>query len=58
MRSTGDLIDLRRHQPVNNPMHFRNITSHDFKFGVRWMLDAPMQYARKSIALPPLMRRG
>ncbi len=40
---TGDLVTYLGQNSVNNPMHFRNITSHDFKFGVRWMLDRPMQ---------------
>jgi opacity protein-like surface antigen len=34
------------------PFIFNDIYSHDFKLGVRWMLEAPVQYA------PPLMRRG
>ncbi len=53
---TGDIITYTGGNAVNNPMHFRGITSHDFKFGVRWMLDAPMMH--KPISLPPLMRRG
>ena len=42
---TGDLPHLRRHQPFNNPMKFHNITSHDFKLGVRWDLISPQVYA-------------
>ncbi len=39
------------------PMQFDNITSHDLKFGVRWMLnDAPAMPS--AIELPPLMHRG
>ena len=34
-------------------MHFKNITSHDLKFGVRWDLSSPPVYAP-----PPLMRKG
>jgi opacity protein-like surface antigen len=33
------------------PFTFNHITSHDFKLGVRWMLEPPAQ-------TPPLMRRG
>ena len=48
--SLGDALggDLRTYDGqnfVNNPMHFRDITSHDFKLGVRWMLDAGPVYA-------------
>jgi hypothetical protein len=32
-------------------MHFKNITSHDVKFGVRWMLQPEPAYA-------PVMTRG
>ena len=38
-------------------MEFRGITSHDFKLGLRWMLDAPME-RKQMIDLPPLMRKG
>ncbi len=34
-------------------MQFKDITSHDLKFGVRWDLSSPAVYAP-----PPLMRRG
>ena len=37
-------------------MHFRDITSHDFKLGVRWMFDAPAPM--QPMMPPPLMRRG
>ena len=33
-------------------MQFKDITSHDLKFGVRWMLQPEPAYQ------PPLMRRG
>lgn len=39
------------------PFTFNHIYSHDVKLGVRWMLDAPV-YERRSIDLPPLMRKG
>ena len=38
------------------PFTFKNITSHDFKLGVRWMLEQPIQH--QPMSLPPLMRRG
>jgi opacity protein-like surface antigen len=38
------------------PFTFKNITSHDFKLGVRWMLEQPIQ--TQPMSLPPLMRRG
>jgi len=38
------------------PFSFKHITSHDFKLGVRWMLEPPMQ--SQPMTLPPLMRRG
>jgi opacity protein-like surface antigen len=38
------------------PFTFNHITSHDFKLGVRWMLEAPTQ--TQPMMLPPLMRRG
>jgi hypothetical protein len=59
--SLGDGIsgDIKTYTGVNavyNPMEFNNITSHDLKFGVRWLLDAPME--RQPAMLPPLMRKG
>ena len=50
---TGDIICLRRHE--HRPTircTFKDITSHDFRFGVRWMLQPEPVYQ------PPLMRRG
>ena len=38
------------------PFTFNHITSHDFKLGVRWMLEPPTQ--TQPMMLPPLMRRG
>ncbi len=49
---SGDLITFTGVNNVNNPMHFRDITSHDVRFGVRWML--PGGYAPP----PPLVRKG
>ena len=49
---TGDIVADDGLNTVNNPMHFKDITSHDVKFGVRWMLQPEPVYQ------PPLMRRG
>jgi opacity protein-like surface antigen len=46
---TGDIIAFDGTNTVNNPMHFKDITSHDVKFGVRWMFQQEQ---------PVLMRRG
>jgi opacity protein-like surface antigen len=59
--SLGDALsgDLKSFDGVNdifNPMEFRNITSHDLKFGVRWMLEPPAQ--AEPLTLPPLVRKG
>lgn len=37
----------------NNAFTFKEITSHDVKLGVRWLLDCPPVYAA-----PPLVRKG
>lgn len=37
--STGDLIAFDGSNTIDNPMHFRDITSHDFKIGVRYALN-------------------
>jgi opacity protein-like surface antigen len=49
---TGDLRSFDGTNNVNNPMTFKNITSHDLKLGVRWDLSSPPVYA------PPLIRKG
>jgi len=41
---TGDIVTYLGGNSVNNPMHFKDITSHDFKLGVRWMLDSGPKY--------------
>ena len=41
----------------NNPMHFKDITSHDVKLGMRWLLDSGPKYEPMP-SYPPLMRRG
>jgi hypothetical protein len=38
------------------PFTLKDITSHDFKLGVRWMLEPPAQ--TQPAMLAPLMRRG
>lgn len=35
---SGDIIAYDGTNTINNPMHFKNITSHDIKLGVRWAL--------------------
>jgi opacity protein-like surface antigen len=55
--SSGDLVAYNGTNQRFNPMEFRGITSHDFKLGLRWMLDAPME-RKQMIDLPPLMRKG
>jgi opacity protein-like surface antigen len=53
---SGDIKTFDGTNNVYNPMEFKNITSHDLKFGVRWMLEPPMK--TDPVMLPPLMRRG
>ena len=36
---SGDLIAFDGTNNINNPMEFHHLTSSDFKFGVRWLLD-------------------
>jgi opacity protein-like surface antigen len=50
---TGDLRTFDGTNAINNPMTFKNITSHDLKLGVRWDLSSPEVYAP-----PPLIRKG
>jgi opacity protein-like surface antigen len=50
---TGDLRTFDGVNTINNPMTFKNITSHDLKLGVRWDLSSPPAYAP-----PPLIRKG
>jgi opacity protein-like surface antigen len=53
---SGDLKTFDGTNAVYNPMHFKGLTSHDLKFGVRWLLAPPMKY--DPVLIPPLMRRG
>jgi opacity protein-like surface antigen len=46
---SGDLVTFEGDNTIVNPMEFRDITSHDLKFGVRWMLGPVYE---------PMMRRG
>ncbi len=56
---TGDIIAFDGTNNVFNPMHFKDITSHDLKLGIRWLLDAPApKPSYEPLTLPPLMRRG
>jgi opacity protein-like surface antigen len=52
--ASGDLVALGGGNTVNNPMEFRDLVSHDIKFGVRFSLDPEPAKAFP----PPLMRRG
>jgi opacity protein-like surface antigen len=52
---SGDLVTYLGGNAVNNPMHFRGLSSHDVKLGVRWMLEPPQP---APVMLPPLVRRG
>ena len=53
---SGDIMTFTGVNAINNPMEFKNITSHDLKFGVRWLLEPPWSSSRSM--LPPLMRSG
>ncbi|MDC7789900.1 porin family protein [Rhodoplanes sp. TEM] len=50
---SGDLVTYTGVNALVNPEQFNNITSHDIKLGVRWMLNAP-----EPVYAPPLMRKG
>jgi opacity protein-like surface antigen len=49
---SGDLITYHGVSLVDNPMHFRNIDSHDVKLGIRWLFYEPTYLP------PPLIRKG
>lgn len=51
--ATGDIIAYDGTNNVNNPMHFKDITSHDVRLGVRWSLEPAPVYMP-----PPLVRKG
>jgi opacity protein-like surface antigen len=54
---TGDIKTFDGTNARFNPMEFRHITSHDLKFGLRWMLEPPMP-EQQPVMLPPLIRKG
>jgi opacity protein-like surface antigen len=59
--ASGDLIALGGGNLVNNPMEFKDLSSHDLKFGVRFNLDptpVPAMAPPRMAFPPPLMRRG
>jgi opacity protein-like surface antigen len=49
---SGDIIAFDGTNLVNNPMHFRDLDSHDLKLGVRWMFASGYDFAP-----PPLIRK-
>lgn len=51
---SGDLITYDGTNRVYNPMKFKDITSHDFRLGMRWMLGGPTYLEPPR----PLMRKG
>jgi opacity protein-like surface antigen len=53
---SGDLKTFDGLNPIYNPMEFRSITSHDLRFGARWLLEPPV--LPQPIMLPPLTSRG
>ncbi len=52
---TGDVITSQGGNALYSPMYFKTITSHDLKFGMRWMLDPPMPVQP---VMPPVMGRS
>jgi opacity protein-like surface antigen len=53
---SGDIKTFDGTNNIYNPLEFNKITSHDLKFGVRWLLDAPIE--KGPVMLPPLRSRG
>jgi opacity protein-like surface antigen len=53
---SGDIIDFTGGNVLFNPVTFKDIASHDFKFGVRWML-ADMGVSHWAPPPPPLVRK-
>jgi opacity protein-like surface antigen len=53
---SGDTITYLGQNSVYNPMHFKDITSHDLRLGLRWLLDT--QPPSQTYYPPPVMRRG
>lgn len=54
--TSGDIKTFTGVNNIFNPLEFNKITSHDLKFGVRWLLDAPVE--KGPVMLPPLRSRG
>jgi opacity protein-like surface antigen len=52
---SGDLVTYTGVNNVNNPMLFNDLTSHDVKLGVRWLLAPEPVYSPPP---RPLMRKG
>jgi opacity protein-like surface antigen len=52
----GDLVTFDGTNNIFNPMEFRHLTTHDLKFGLRWMLEPPVE--QRPMMLPPLIRKG
>lgn len=50
--TTGDIINFDGTNNWVNPMEFKNLSSHDMKLGVRWMIMPEPVYA------PPLITKG
>ena len=52
---TGDLVAYDGTNNYNNPTTFKNLTSHDFKVGLRFNLDGFVEYSRPIVyQLPPV----
>ena len=58
--ASGDLVTFNGINNVNNPMEFRNLTSNDFRLGVRWTCCEVPPPAVPVMAPPPppLVRKG
>lgn len=54
--TSGDIVTYEGTNNRNNPMAFKNITSHDVKFGMRWAIDPGPAYMPPMP--PPLIRKG
>jgi hypothetical protein len=52
---SGDLIAFDGTNNFNNPMHFKDITSHDVKLGVRWAFGPDTEVI---VEPPPIGPRG
>ncbi len=50
---SGDIINLNGSNTVNNPMIFNDITSHDFRLGLRWTCCDEPSMRRQPVAMQP-----